>query len=35
VDLIHLAQDKDQFRGLVKAVMYSRIPQKAENSLTS
>jgi hypothetical protein len=35
VDWIHLAQDRDQWRAVVKTVMNVRIPQKAGNVLTS
>jgi hypothetical protein len=35
VDRIHLAQDRDQWRVVVKTVMNLRIPYKAGNFLTS
>jgi hypothetical protein len=35
VDLIHLAQDTDQWRALVNTVMGFRITQKSGNILTS
>jgi hypothetical protein len=35
VDLLHLAQDKDQWRVLVNKVMNLRVPEEAGNFLTS
>jgi len=35
VDWIHLAQDRDQWRTLVKTVMDLLVPQKERNFLTS
>jgi hypothetical protein len=35
VDWMHLAQDRDQWRVLLNMVMNLRVPQKAENFLTS
>jgi hypothetical protein len=35
VDWSHLAQDRDQWRGVVSTAMNLRILQKAENFLTS
>jgi hypothetical protein len=35
VDWVHLAQDKDQWRAVVKTVMHHRVSQKVRNFLTS
>jgi hypothetical protein len=35
VNWIHLAQEREQWRGLVNTVMNLRVPQKAGNFLTS
>jgi hypothetical protein len=35
VDWIHLAQDRDRWRGLVHMVLNPRVPQKAGNFLAS
>jgi hypothetical protein len=35
VDLIHLAQDKDQWQVVLNTIMNLRVPQKARNFLTS
>jgi hypothetical protein len=35
VDWIHLAQDMDQWRGVVNTVMNFQVPQKVGNFLTS
>jgi hypothetical protein len=35
VDVIHPAQDRDQWRTLANTVMNLRVPQKAGNLLTS
>jgi hypothetical protein len=35
VDWIHVAQDRDQWRAVVKTVMNLRFPQRAGNFLTS
>jgi hypothetical protein len=35
VDWIYVTQDRDQWLALVNTVMHFRVPQKAENFLTS
>jgi hypothetical protein len=35
VDWIHMAQNRDRWQGLMKAIMHCRVPQKAGNFLSS
>jgi hypothetical protein len=35
VDWIHLAQDTDQWRAVMKTIMNLRVPERGENLLTS